>query len=155
MGISKRDLEIAGLNWKVRAESAQARVEELEHALNLLVNDAVEWFAHHETKDGAHHDFGIAVAFEVPIKSHITRAVRGADVDYLPLIFWQSSWPDGHKFITVNRPESFRTLKTAAADQIEDPQSGKELVDLIERVSSEWEEAHRCYVAKRESPVVH
>lgn len=111
MAISRRDLEIAALNWKVRAENTQRRVEELEHALNLLANDSVEWFAHHLTSDGARHDFGIAVIFEIPIDDPISRVVRGADVEDLPLIFWKTTWPKGRKFITVNSPKGLVELK--------------------------------------------
>ena len=155
MSVSKRDLEIAALNWKVRAESTQRRVEELEHALNLLANDSVEWFRHHQTSDGAHHDFGIAVAFEVPIADPISRVVRGADVENLPLIFWRTTWPEGGKFMTVNSPKDFVALKNAVLEPREDAQPGEELAELIQSVADDWEEAHRRYVAKRESPVIH
>lgn len=155
MAISKRDLEVAALNWKVRAENAQRRVEELEHAFNLLVNDSVEWFTHHQTSDGAHHDFGIAVAFEVPINDPISRVVRGADVENLPLIFWRTTWPEGGKFMAVNTQKDFVARKKVVLEPGGDAQPSAELAELIQRVADEWEEAYRRYVAERESPVIH
>lgn len=155
MAISKRDLEIAALNWKVRVENTQRRVEELEHALNLLANDSVEWFAHHRTTNGAHHAFGIAVAFEVPIADPISRVVRGADVQNLPLIFWRTTWPEGGKFLTVNSPKDFVALKKVVLEHGEDEQPNEELAEVIQSVADKWEEAYRHYLAKRESPVIH
>lgn len=155
MAISKRDLETAALNWKVRAENAQKRVEELEHGFNLLVNDSVEWFAHHQTHDGAQHDFGIAVAFEVPINDPLSRIVRGADVENLPLIFWRTTWPEGHRFMTVNSPQGFVALKKVVLEPGDDAQPSEELAGLIQTVADGWEEAQRCYVANRKPPVVH
>lgn len=155
MAISKRDLEIAALNWKVRAENTQRRVEELDHALNLLANDSVEWFAHHRTSDGAYHDFGVAVAFEVPINNPISRVVHGADVENLPLIFWRTTWPEGGKFMTVNSPRDFVEMKKRVLEQGGETQPNEELADLIQSVADGWEEAHRRYVAKWETPVIH
>jgi hypothetical protein len=150
MAISKRDVEIAALRWKNIAESAQTRVEELGHAMNSLVNDAVVWFAHQTTSDGARHVFGIGVAFDLPIKN----PTPPAEVENLPLIFWKTTWPGGQKFLSADRPTGFQALKAAVMGQGEDLQMGKELAELIDRVSDEWEAAYRYYLTQQETPVV-
>ena len=155
MAVTKRDLEIAALKWKVCAESAQQHEEEMAHALNLLVNDAVDWFAQHQTSDGTIHEFGIGIALEVPIKDSVTRVIRGADVENLPVVLWKSTLPNAKKSLYASGPDRFKGLIDVVLKHCGDPHVREEMIRLIESISREIDSACERYMASREHPVIH
>jgi hypothetical protein len=141
-------MEIAALTWKVRAENSERRGEELEHALNLLINNSVDWFARFETLDEACHEFGIGVARSVPIEDPIRRAVQSSEVEDIALIFWRTTWPQGHKYISVRTPDGWARYRNALDTADPKPESTDQMSDMIGRALSEWKQAFERYMGE-------
>src|ERR1700756_3157821 len=61
MSASLRDLEHAAQLHFIRAEKAEQKAEDIQHALNLMLNFGFERFHTSLTEDGAVHEFDLGV----------------------------------------------------------------------------------------------
>jgi hypothetical protein len=151
---SKRDLEIAAHDWMIRCQQERERVAELEHALNLLVNDSVVWFAQERTKDGAIHDFGIGIAMEVPIENPFARITSKADVKNVPVAFWRTTWPN-HRFMSAVGPDELRKFEKAFTGDKENVEQGQEMAAMLRHILPLLDKAQRDLLERRKPRSVH
>jgi len=88
----KSELETAAISQRVRAEHLATKVTDLEHALNLLVNNSVEWFSAFTGTDGTIHRFGVGVAMTVEIQDPINVIVARRTREHRVIIFWRTEF---------------------------------------------------------------
>ncbi len=67
MSASVRNLEHAAQVQFVRAEKAEQRAQDIQHALNLLLNSGFERFHMGLTADGAVHSFELGIVRNLPV----------------------------------------------------------------------------------------
>lgn len=147
--MSNTEWRDAALRQKVRAEKSESEAADLKHALNLLVNDSVDWFASYPTPDGQTHRFGIGVAANVEIKDPIKAVIVGRKSEHRAIVFWITEEPraDGEpaKYVTVYNMDEFRNLPTAVKAQ-------KEIAHLsgvLEKAIEGLDEAYKNYFKSR------
>lgn len=68
------------------------READLEHALNLLVNNAVEWFGSFTDTDQTVHRFGEGVAMNVHIENEIHAIAAGRSTEHRIIMFWKTEF---------------------------------------------------------------
>ena len=114
------DWRTAAIDQKARADRLDQREDDLEHALNLLINDVVKWFASYPRPDGGEHRFGIGVAMNVPTTDRLRAVVVGRKMDHRPIVFWLTVFEGEHKYISAFSVEEFKTMperyESAAAE---------------------------------------
>jgi len=139
VAVTKRDMEIAALNWKVRAETLERKVEEHVHALNLLVNDSVYWFVEFPSSDGSTHAFGIGIAKGVPT-NRSGFGVSLPDHEDVPIVFWRTAFMKGGKFMSIFGLTEFKdpNLEVGSA----------ELSDLVKRAAALVDPAISHYMSR-------
>lgn len=147
--MSKTDWKEAAIRQKARAEISEAHAADLKHALNLLVNDSVDWFASYRTPEGRTHRFGIGVAANVKITDHVKASITGRKSEHRAIVFWVSEHPrddgDRAKYLTVYNMDEFRELPAAI-------KKNKEIADLsplLEKAVQGLEEAYKSYFKHR------
>ncbi len=110
--MSNTDWRDSALRQKVRAENSESQAADLKHALNLLVNDSVDWFATYNVPDGQTHRFGIGVAANVEIRDRVKAAIFGRESEHRAIVFWISETSrddaDPEKYVTVYSLDEFR-----------------------------------------------
>ena len=156
----KSDLEVAALSQKVRAERLETREADLEHALNLLINEAVEWFYSSRDANHAVHQFGVGIAMNVPIKNKIAAVAAGRKTEHRIIIFWKTEFsgadrddPEdeesarGFKYLTVYTPEEFRGLpgRLEGSTEVANESISKIVADAVAGLDN----AVKSYLEKR------
>jgi hypothetical protein len=147
--MSNTDWKDAALRQKVRAENSETQAADLKHALNLLVNDSVDWFASYTVPEGQTHRFGIGVAANVEISDPIKAVIVGRKSEHRAIVFWISEQPgdgsDPLKNVTVYSLDEFRKLPTAV-------KVSKEIAHLsavLEKAIEGLDEAYKNYFKSR------
>lgn len=145
--MSQTDWRGAALRQKVRAENSETQSADLKHALNLLVNDSVDWFASYPTPDGKTHRFGIGVAANVEIRDRMMAVIVGKKSEHRAIVFWvtESGENDSEKYVTAYSMEEFRELPAAA-------KARKEIAHLsavLEKAIEGLDEAYKNYFKSR------
>src|ERR1700756_4097617 len=110
MAASLRDLEHAAQVQFVRAQKAEQKAEDIQHALNLMLNLGFERFHTALTIDGAVHEFDLGVVrgfsapdgFDMPPVPQSTRTRR--------IVLWRTAFPQGHLYASVFHESEFRSL---------------------------------------------
>ena len=110
MSASLRDLEHAAQLQFVRAEKAEQKAEDIQHALNLMLNFGFERFHTSLTEDGAVHEFDLGVVrklsapegFDLPPVPKSTRTRR--------IVLWRTTFPQGHLYASAFHESEFRSL---------------------------------------------
>jgi hypothetical protein len=147
--MSNTDWRDAALHQKVRAEKREIEAADLKHALNLLVNDAVDWYASYKTPDGQTHKFGIGVAANVEIRDRIKAVIVGRKSEHRTIVFWITEEPrdDGGptKYLTVYNMDEFRSLPAAVKENKE----VAEFSALLEKAIEGLDEAYKNYFKSR------
>ncbi len=106
---------------QLRAEQSEERARDLEHALNLLANEIVIWFASYADINNTVHKFGVGVAMNVPIEQNLVNLFRDspADIEDRPIVFWSSQFENKHIFINAYSLEKFKELPQALDNEDE------------------------------------
>jgi hypothetical protein len=114
------------------------------HGINLLINNAVDWFAQFRTFDDGVHEFGIGIATNIPIpKDWLNIFTRTKDQEDFPVVIWKTTWAT-HKYITMFELLEFRRLPK----QLEEDQ--RELSDVAGRAAQLLDHAIEAYKEKRD-----
>ena len=141
--MSNTDWRDAALRQKVRAENS-----EMKHALNLLVNDSVDWFVSYPTPDSKTHRFGIGVAANVEIRDRMMAVIVGKKSEHRAIVFWvteESGENDSAKYVTTYSMEEFRELTAAV-------KARKEIAHLsavLEKALEGLDQAYKNYFKSR------
>jgi hypothetical protein len=94
----------------VRAEKAEQKAEDIQHALNLLLNSGFERFHMAVTADGAVHSFELGIVKNLP-------EPEGIDLPSVPkrarsrrIVLWRTTFPQGHLYASAFHESEFRSL---------------------------------------------
>ena len=128
MSASLRDLEHAAQLHFIRAEKAEQKAEDIQHALNLMLNFGFERFHTSLTEDGAVHEFDLGVVrklsapegFDLPPVPKSTRTRR--------IVLWRTTFPQGHLYASAFHESEFRSLPRHL-------KPGSELRNLLEEAA--------------------
>ena len=141
--------------------SAQIEADRLIHAMNLLENSAVDWFAKHTTINGCQHTFGVGIAFNLPLNPFLFNdfyhKMCGVKTKEVAVVFWRSHWSTAdHRIISVFSPDKFKQLADdygALSDEspADDPftSSNEEIADMVRKAASFLDAAQERYRATR------
>jgi hypothetical protein len=123
MSASTRDLERAAQVQLVRAQRAEEKAEDTQHALNLLLNPGFERFHVALTSDGAVHCFELGIVRNPPEPEWITdqKRARGRRI-----VLWRTTFPQGHLYASAFHESEFRSLPKHSA-------RGSELRNLLDQ----------------------
>ncbi len=126
MSASLRDLEHAAQLQFVRAQKAEQKAEDVQHALNLMLNLGFERFHVALTMDGAVHEFELGTVRNLP---------RPDEIDWLAtprrstrdrrIILWRTMFTGRHQYASAFHDAEFRSLPKHL-------ESGSELRNLLE-----------------------
>jgi hypothetical protein len=140
---TKRDMEVAVMNWRAQASELNRRLDAHIHGINLLINDAIDWFAQFRTFDDGVHEFGIGIAKNVPApKDWLNIFTRKKDKEDFPVVLWKTTWAT-HKYMTMFEVLEFQRLPK----QLEEEQ--RELSDVAARAVQLVDHAIETYKANR------
>jgi hypothetical protein len=128
MAASLGDLEHAAQLQFVRALKAEQKAEDIQHALNLMLNLGFEQFHTALTIDGAVHEFDLGVVrnfstpdgFDMPPVPKSTRPRR--------IVLWRTAFPQGHLYGSAFHESEFRSLPRHL-------ELGSELRNLLEEAA--------------------
>lgn len=112
-------LELENMIAALRAEQKLLTEQSANrlHALNLLLNESVEWFLSHPTLSDRVHDFGIGVATNVPVEDR--PGILEPMKEDVPIVFWRTKFPNGPRYITVYAMDDFQKLPEELARESE------------------------------------
>jgi hypothetical protein len=146
-----REMEIAAINQKARAARAERQREDGHHAINLFINDSVDWFYVHHGTDGTEHKFGIGVVKNVPIEDPIIAVFMRADTEDRCIVYWLTTMEreDGRtgKYITTCSLEDFRRVPNGLKEAGEP--GWEEIADIAGEALKLVDGAHRTYLERR------
>jgi len=122
MAASLRDLEHAAQLQFVRARKAEQKAQDIQHALNLMLNLGFERFHMALTMDGAVHEFELGTVRNLPTPDEIIpkRATRNRRI-----ILWRTMIPGIHQYASAFHDAEFRSLPRHL-------ETGSELRNLLE-----------------------
>jgi hypothetical protein len=110
MSATVGDLKHAAQVQFARAQKAEEKSEDTQHALNLLLNFGFERFHMALTADGAVHSFELGIVRNLP-------APEGIDLPSVPkgarsrrLVLWRTTFPQGHLYASAFHESEFRLL---------------------------------------------
>lgn len=110
----------------VRAQKAEEKAENTQHALNLLLNFGFERFHMALTADRAVHSFELGIVRDLPEPD-------GMDLPSIPkrarsrrIILWRTTFPEGHLSASAFRESEFRSLPKHS-------EQGSELRNLLDQ----------------------
>jgi hypothetical protein len=124
MAASLRDLEHAAQVQFVRAQKAEQKAEDIQHALNLMLNLGFERFHTARTMDGAVHEFELGSVRNLPTPDEI-------DWPAIPkrttrrIVLWRTMFPGRHQYASAFHDAEFRSLPKHL-------ETGSELRNLLE-----------------------
>ena len=124
-GSSVRDLEYAAKAQFVRAQKAEQKAEDIQHALNLMLNLGFERFHTALTMNGAVHEFELGTVRNLPRPSEIDWPVTPKRTRNRRIVLWRTMFPGSHHYASVFQDAEFRLLP-------EHLETGSELRNLLE-----------------------
>jgi hypothetical protein len=126
MSASLRDLEHAAQVQFVRAQKAEQKAEDIQHALNLMLNLGFERFHTALTTDGAVHEFELGTVRNLPTPDEIDwPATPKRTTHNRRIILWRTMFPGRHQYASAFHDAEFRSLPKHL-------ESGSELRNLLE-----------------------
>ena len=109
MSASIRDLEHAAQVQFVRAQKAEQKAEDIQHALNLMLNLGFERFHRALTTDGGVHEFELGTVRNLPLPDEI--ACRSPEENTQPANrALENHVPGRHHHASVFQDAEFRSL---------------------------------------------
>jgi len=126
MSASLRDLEHAAQLQFVRAQKAEQRAEDIQHALNLMLNLGFERFHTALTMDGAVHEFELGTVRNLPTPDETDwPAAPKRTTRDRRIVLWRTMFPGKHQYASAFHDAEFRSLPKHL-------ESGSELRNLLE-----------------------
>ncbi len=126
MSASLRDLEHAAQVQFVRAQKAEQKAEDIQHALNLMLNLGFERFHTALTMDGAVHEFEFGTVRNLPIPDESDWPATPKITTRNPrIILWRTMFPGRHQYASAFHDAEFRSLPKHL-------EAGSELRNLLE-----------------------
>jgi hypothetical protein len=126
MSASLRDLEHAAQVQFVRAQKAEQKAEDIQHALNLMLNLGFERFHTALTMDGAVHEFELGTVRNLPTPDEIDwPATPKRTPRNRRIVLWRTMFPGRHQYASAFHDAEFRSLPKHL-------ESGSELRNLLE-----------------------
>jgi len=122
---SVRDLESAAKAQFVRAQKAEQKAEDIQHALNLMLNLGFERFHTARTMDGAVHKFELGTVRSLPASDAIDSPVPPKRKRNRRIVLWRTIFPERHRYASVFHDAEFRSLPKHL-------DTGSELRNLLE-----------------------
>ena len=110
MSASTRDLERAAQVQFVRAQKAEQKAEDIQHALNLMLNLGFERFHTALTMDGAVHEFELGTVRNLPAPVEIHAPVTPNRTRDRQIVLWRTMFPGRHHYASVFHDGEFRSL---------------------------------------------
>ena len=126
MSASLRDLEHAAQVQFVRAQKAEQKAEDIQHALNLMLNLGFERFHTALTMDGAVHEFELGTVRNLPMPDESDwSATPKRTTRHRRIVLWRTMFPGRHQYASVFHDAEFRSLPKHL-------DAGSELRNLLE-----------------------
>jgi hypothetical protein len=125
MSASVRDLEHAAQVQFVRAQKAEQKAEDIQHALNLILNLGFERFHTAQTMDGAVHEFEVGTVRNFPAAGEIDWSITPNRTRNRRIVLWRTMFPGRHHYASVFQDAEFRSLPKHL-------ETGSELRNLLE-----------------------
>jgi hypothetical protein len=125
MSASTRDLERAAQVQFVRAQKAEQKAEDIQHALNLMLNLGFERFHTALTMDGAVHEFELGTVRNHPVPDEIDWSITPKRTRHRRIFLWRTMFPGRHHYASVFQDAEFRSLPKHL-------ETGSELRNLLE-----------------------
>jgi len=125
MSASLRDLEHAAQIQFARAQKAEQKAEDIQHALNLMLNLGFERFHTALTMDGAVHEFDLGTVRNLPAPNEIDSSVTPKRIPSRQIVLWRTRFPGSHQYASVFQDTEFRSLPKHL-------ETGSELRNLLE-----------------------
>jgi hypothetical protein len=110
MSASVRDLEHAAQVQFVRAQKAEQKAEDIQHALNLVLNLGFQKFHIAQTCDGSVHEFELGTVRSLPAQDGINWPVAPKRTRTRRIILWRTRFRQGHVYATAFHESEFRSL---------------------------------------------
>jgi len=127
MAASLRDLEHAAQLQFVRAQKAEQKAEDIQHALNLMLNFGFERFHMALTMDGAVHEFELGTVRNLSSSNEIDwPATPKRTTRNRRIVLWRTMFPGRHQYASAFHDAEFRSLPKHL-------ESGSELRNLLEK----------------------
>jgi hypothetical protein len=125
MSASTRDLERAAQVQFVRAQKAEQKAEDIQHALNLMLNLGFERFHTALTMDGAVHEFELGTVRNLPAPDEIDWSIAPKRTRNRRIVLWRTIFPGRYHYASVFHDAEFRSLPKHL-------ETGSELRNLLE-----------------------
>jgi hypothetical protein len=109
----------------VRAQKADQKAEDIQHALNLMLNLGFERFDRARTMDGAVHEFELGTVRNLPASDVIDSPVPPKRTRNRRIVLWRTMFPGRHHYASVFHDAEFRSLPKHL-------DTGSELRNLLE-----------------------
>ena len=95
----------------VRAQKAEQKAEDIQHALNLMLNLGFERFHTTLTMDGAVHEFELGTVRNLPTpdESDLSAAPKRTTHNRR-IILWRTMFPGRHQYASAFHDAEFRSL---------------------------------------------
>jgi hypothetical protein len=110
----------------VRAEKAEQRAKNTQHALNLLLNFGFERFHVALTSDGAVHSFELGIVRNPPEPDGIDLPSISKGERSRRIVLWRTTFPQGHLYASALHESEFRSLPKHS-------EQGSELRNLLDQ----------------------
>jgi hypothetical protein len=105
-----RDLERAAQIQFVRAQKAEQKAEDTQHALNLILNLGFERFQVALTADGAVHSFELGIVRNLPPPEGMALPLVPKSTRSRRIVLWKTTFPQGHLYASAFHEPEFRSL---------------------------------------------
>lgn len=110
MAKTVRDSEAAMRRQAVRAQTAERKAADLEHALNLLLNDSLIKFHASLGPEGAVHEFFFGTARNVPAPAIVPWLGLAGVSENRKIILWKTTFMQGNVYASAYHETEFRSL---------------------------------------------
>jgi hypothetical protein len=110
MSGSVREIEHAAQVQFVRAQKAEQKAEDFQHALNLMLKFGFERFHTARTMDGAVHEFELGTVRNLPAADEIDSPVPSKRTRNRRIVLWRTMFPEKHHYASVFHDGEFRSL---------------------------------------------
>ena len=110
MSASIREIEHAAQVQFVRAQKAEQKAEDIQHALNLILNLGFERFHTARTMDGAVHEFELGTVRNLPALDETHWPVTPKRTRNRRIVLWTTMFPERHHYASVFHDAEFRSL---------------------------------------------
>ena len=110
MSASLRDLEHAAQTQFVRAQKAEQKAEDIQHALNLVLNCGFERFHMALTADDSVHWFELGTVRNSPSTEGINLPTVPKKTHTRRIVLWTTMFSGGHQYASAFHELEFRSL---------------------------------------------